>query len=200
MKIQQPYCSYQALAILASLLISSGNCHLYEASPRRCLSQGTLVCNFSGTSGNSIHGYVLFRPVFRPRRAPFNRCRVLISARVNGLSPGPHGFHVHTYGDERSQDGSSTGGHFLGPGNVNYSHGYPRDFVRHWGDFGNIIANSNGLGRYRRVDRLITLYDIMGRGMVIHANRDVGSESQPSGDSGPRQATCVIGLANPEIR
>lgn len=182
------------------LLISSVNCYFYGYSSQRCLSQSRLVCNFRATLGNSIEGFVLFRPVFRPQRGPFNGCKVLITARVHGLAPGPHGFHVHTYGDERSQDGSSTGGHFVGPGNVNFSHGYPRDFIRHWGDFGNIVANSNGVGRYRRVDRLITLHDILGRGMIIHANRDVGPKSQPSGDSGPRQAMCVIGLANPEIR
>lgn len=192
--------------ILVVTIDSSGEAkyvysHSSAYSGRSCSSQAPLVCNFRETSGDPVRGFVLFTPVYRFRRArfPLYRCRVLIQARVSGLSPGAHGFHVHTFGDEGSEDGTATGGHFNNPDDVPVAHGFPMNRVRHWGDFGNINADFDGIATYRRIDRLITLPSILGRGMVIHADRDQGGEIQPTGGSGSRVATCVIGYANPDI-
>src|SRR4051794_17954224 len=37
---------------------------------------------------------------------------VRVDAEVRGLTPGPHGFHIHEFGDCSSPDAMSTGGHF----------------------------------------------------------------------------------------
>ena len=47
---------------------------------------------------------------------------LLITGQIAGLKPGQHGFHVHTYGDLRSDDGSSAGGHYAPEG---HAHGSP---------------------------------------------------------------------------
>ena len=38
--------------------------------------------------------------------------KVLVDARVTGLTPGLHGFHVHDKGDCTAPDGTSAGPHF----------------------------------------------------------------------------------------
>src|SRR5882724_9666739 len=37
---------------------------------------------------------------------------VTVTGEITGLTPGPHGFHIHEFGDIPSKDGMSTGGHF----------------------------------------------------------------------------------------
>lgn len=93
-------------------------------------------------------------------------------------------------------DGGSTGGHFNNPYNVSVEHGLPRDPVRHWGDLGNLKAEG-GVAEFRRLDRVIRLSGIVGRGITVHALRDQGAAVQPTGGSGARIAVCVIGFANP---
>lgn len=157
-----------------------------------------------GTAGNeAVSGTVTFEAEFQfaPRRGRkgYHICNVRINARVNGLTPGKHGFHVHTYGDVRASDGTSTGDHFTNPAGVPIAHGYPSSPIRHWGDFGNLIADNNGVAVYNAVDTVVTIPSIIGRAVTIHAGEDKGPEFQPSGDSGSRVGVCVIGLANPDI-
>lgn len=171
--------------------------HSISVIRNACLSLPHLTCQFSPTTNNSVVGRVHFRPVFR--RYAFDshtRCLVLITAVVRNLTPGLHGFHIHQFGDIRSNDGTSTAGHFRNPRNRNVSHGFFFQRQRHWGDFGNLNAGPNGTAFYRRADRVIKPYGIVGRGMVIHALADRGPDFQPSGAAGPRQAHCVIGYAN----
>lgn len=81
----------------------------------------------------------------------------------------------------------------------NTPHGLPNDRIRHWGDFGSALADAQGFVKYRRTDRVVSFEGIVGRGMIVHALEDLGSEAQPTGGAGPRQAQCVIGYANPDI-
>lgn len=145
-------------------------------------------------------GVVLFEPRFWGKRG----CPVRITAKIEGLPVGFHGFHIHQFGDIRSSSGAAAGGHFVNPEADNSDLGYHSywwrantDNVPHWGDFGNLYANKNGMATYSRVDTRITLAGIVGRGMIIHSSRDKGPNFQPSGDSGSRQAQCVIGFAQP---
>ena len=55
------------------------------------------------TAGNTAEGTVTFTP---------KGDKVTVVANVTGLSPGPHGFHVHEKGDCSASDGMSAGGHF----------------------------------------------------------------------------------------
>lgn len=159
----------------------------------------SLTCSFRPTSGNTVEGTVLFTTEASRTGWLFRTCFVRITANIRNLSPGPHGFHIHEYGDVRSSDGSAAGDHFPNPFGVSTPHGFPESFRRHWGDFGSLNANSSGIATYSRLDSVITIPGIVGRGMIIHALPDQGPAEQPSGASGARQAQCVIGFANPNI-
>lgn len=116
---------------------------------------------------------------------------VSVQGNFEGLEPGNHGFHIHQYGDCRADDGTSAGGHFNPADN---DHGAPSDMDRHMGDLGNIEANDNGSATISYVDETITLNQILGRGIIIHAGED-DLTSQPTGAAGSRVACGVIGIA-----
>jgi Cu-Zn family superoxide dismutase len=120
---------------------------------------------------------------------------VEITGQISGLTPGPHGFHVHEFGDLSSKDGMSTGGHFNPEGK---KHGGIHDKERHVGDLGNITADAKGVAILNIKDKMIKLDGpncILGRGLIVHAKAD-DEKTQPSGDAGGRIGGGVIGAAN----
>lgn len=116
---------------------------------------------------------------------------VAVSGDFEGLTPGNHGFHIHEFGDCRAADGTSAGGHFNPGGN---DHGAPTDMERHMGDLGNLEVGENGSGMLEFTDATVSLEQILGRGIIIHAGED-DLESQPTGAAGSRVACGVIGIA-----
>jgi Cu-Zn family superoxide dismutase len=139
------------------------------------------------TAGNTAKGAVVF-----------SQAKDAISVIVNmeGLTPGRHGIHIHTYGDCSAPDASSAGDH-LNPGDK--PHAGPQDKDRHLGDLGNITANQEGKVNYETVDSAISLSgarNVIGRALVIHADPD-DLKTAPSGRSGSRISCGVIGVANP---
>jgi Cu-Zn family superoxide dismutase len=117
-----------------------------------------------------------------------------ITADVEGLSPGKHGFHIHEYGDCSALDATSAGGHF-NPEDM--PHGAPTDMERHVGDLGNLIADPEGMAHYQRMDSLISFsgpHSIIGLAVIIHQGED-DFTSQPTGNAGSRVACGVIGIA-----
>lgn len=119
---------------------------------------------------------------------------VRVTGRVEGLTPGDHGFHVHEFGDLSDlATGESAGGHFDANG---HEHGKPSARERHTGDLGNITANEEGVARIDTVDAIIALHgehSILGRSIVVHADAD--TFVQPTGGAGARIAVGVIGIA-----
>lgn len=142
------------------------------------------AATLSPTEGHEVRGTVTFTEVDEGVR---------VVARVQGLSEGEHGFHIHENGDCSAADASSAGGHFAPEGSP---HGRPTDSPseRHTGDLGNLEANAEGVARYERVDTLITLGEgsnsIVDRAVIIHEQPD--SFGQPAGNAGPRLACGVI--------
>ncbi|KAF7153223.1 hypothetical protein RHSIM_Rhsim01G0210600 [Rhododendron simsii] len=121
-----------------------------------------------------------------------------VNVRITGLAPGPHGFHLHEYGDT-TNGCVSTGAHF-NPNKL--THGAPEDEVRHAGDLGNIIANADGVAEATIVDSLIPLTGpnaVIGRALVVHELEDDlgkgGHElSLTTGNAGGRLACGIVGL------
>ncbi|KAJ6904418.1 superoxide dismutase [Populus alba x Populus x berolinensis] len=121
-----------------------------------------------------------------------------VNARITGLTPGPHGFHLHQYGDT-TNGCVSTGAHF-NPNNL--THGAPEDEIRHAGDLGNIVANADGVAEAIIVDNQIPLSGpntVIGRALVVHElEDDLGKGrhelSSTTGNAGGRLACGVVGL------
>ncbi len=137
------------------------------------------------TKGNSATGTVTFIQAENGTR---------IVAEVRNLSPGRHGFHIHEFGDCTAPDATSAGGHF---NPTDLPHAGPEAPSHHVGDLGNIEVRPDGTARYDRVIPGVQLdgeHGIIGRAVVIHQGAD-DLTSQPSGDSGPRVACGVIGIA-----
>jgi superoxide dismutase, Cu-Zn family len=108
-----------------------------------------------------------------------------IIADLNGLKPGPHGFHVHESGDCSSHDGMSAGGHY-NPHNKH--HGGPDSTERHVGDLGNIVADQDGHAHYDRVDAQVHLrgpHSVIGRSIIVHEDED-DLKTDPAGNAGKR--------------
>jgi Cu-Zn family superoxide dismutase len=126
---------------------------------------------------------------------------VLIKINIKGLNKNSyHGFHVHESGDLTDQC-TSMCAHF-NPYKKN--HGCPGMKERHVGDLGNLVTDKNGNANYTMVDDVIKLRgtksNIIGRGLIIHADRDdCGQGGQPdsltTGHAGKRIACAVIGYA-----
>ena len=126
---------------------------------------------------------------------------VAISYRIKGLSDGKHGFHIHEYGD--LTDGCTSACAHFNPDNE--VHGGLETSVRHFGDLGNIESQksiSAGEIYLPKAKLDSSKYGILGRMMIVHADRDdLGkggdAESLKTGNAGKRLACGVIGLAEP---
>jgi superoxide dismutase, Cu-Zn family len=143
------------------------------------------VCVLYPTQGNKVQGTIWFILTDKGVR---------VVADIQGLQEGKHGFHIHEFGDCSSPDASSAGGHFNPAGK---QHGGPMDMNRHLGDMGNLEADARGNAHLEYVDPEIILSgpnSIIGRAVVVHKETD-DLKSQPAGNSGPRVACGVIGLA-----
>jgi superoxide dismutase, Cu-Zn family len=83
---------------------------------------------------------------------------------------------------------------------MHHPHGLPDKENRHAGDFGNLESDQNGNADFKlTVDNISLagrLNPIIGRGLVVHAKPDDGS--QPTGNAGDRIAVGVIGVKNPK--
>ncbi len=126
---------------------------------------------------------------------------VRVVATVTGLTPGDHGFHVHSgMSCEAAPTPESNGtavpagaaaGHFAG---TDSTHGAPDAAMRHDGDLGNITADASGAATYDRLDARLSLSgdrSIAGRAVIVHEGTD-DLTSQPSGAAGARVACGLV--------
>jgi Cu-Zn family superoxide dismutase len=144
------------------------------------------VLHSVGKSG--VSGHVVFQQVGN---------RIRVTAKIRGLSPGKHGFHIHQFGDLSDvAKGESAGGHWNPEG---MPHGAPDTKERHVGDLGNVDANAEGTATIDQYDRMLKFHgrdSIIGRSVVVHEKPD--TFVQPTGAAGGRVAFGTIGWAKPE--
>jgi superoxide dismutase, Cu-Zn family len=112
---------------------------------------------------------------------------VSVRVEVQGLTPGFHGFHIHTVGSCVGPDFASAGGHFNPQG-----HNHPM----HAGDMPVLLINSDGSGEVRLTDGLFKvadLFDADGSAIIIHAGPDnyanIPSRYAPNGPDATTLAT-----------
>lgn len=118
---------------------------------------------------------------------------VHVVAQVQGLPPGPHGFHLHAVGTCEGPDFKTAGDHF---NPTNAPHGAPAAPAHHAGDFGNIEVGADGTGNADFTTTMLTLgggagNDAIGKAVIVHADKD-DLTSQPSGNAGARVACGVV--------
>lgn len=168
-----------------SVLAGAAFASLFLAGCATSMSGPSATAELSGRSGASVSGSVRFTEVGGKLR---------VEARVAGLTPGEHGFHVHEVGDCSAADATSAKGHFNPAGK---QHGHHGGSERHGGDMPNLLADASGNADFRADVSGLTLNgqtSVVGRSVVIHADPD-DYKSQPAGNSGKRVACGVI-LAN----
>jgi Cu-Zn family superoxide dismutase len=167
-----------AALAFASLLTAQHNPH--HAGPTKALSI------LRPTKDSSARGLVTFTQ---------EGDKVKVVADVTGLQPNQkHAMHIHEFGDLRSDDGMSAGGHYNPEG---HEHGLPDKHARHAGDLGNLTADASGNAHYEITVENISIAGknaILGRGVVVHAKVDDGG--QPTGNAGGRIAVGGIGAMN----
>lgn len=143
------------------------------------------VCVFDARHSKGVAGEVRMRAI--------GDQTTRFECALTGLTSGPHGFHVHTYGDLR--EGCKSACDHYNP--TNERHGGARGRHRHAGDLGNIIADEHGRCT-QSVVADVRLDDIIGRMLIVHADEDdLGASDHPdsskTGNSGVRVACGVIG-------
>lgn len=145
------------------------------------------VCVISPTEGHKANGVLLLTQT---------SAGVQVTGEIKGLKPGEHGFHIHEFGDLRSPDGTSLGGHY---NPTNMPHAGPHEKMHHEGDLGNIKANGMGVAQVNVLAEGLKLHFIIGRSIVVHADVDDLKTQKPPGNAGARIGVGVIGVANPAI-
>jgi superoxide dismutase, Cu-Zn family len=111
--------------------------------------------------------------------------------KANGLTPGPHGLHIHAVGQCTGDSFSGAGPHWNPDGK---QHGLSNSMGAHKGDLPQIIADKRGKGmvRFMIMAPLSDVIDGDGAAFIIHANPDDG-KTDPSGNSGPRLLCGAFG-------
>ena len=141
------------------------------------------VAALDPTAGNNAKGTIGFE-----QRGD----KVFVDAKMSGLAPGAHGFHVHEKGDCSSSDGMSAGGHF---NPTSKPHGNPASAEHHGGDMPALVADASGNASFQgelapmSVGAGVT--DIVGKAVIVHKDAD-DYATQPTGNSGARVACGVI--------
>jgi len=93
---------------------------------------------------------------------------VHVVARLTGLTPGLHAFHLHAHGD--CTDAAATGTHHAPDGSARDEH--------HGGEFGALVADENGQATLNMLLAGISLapgggsQSVLGRSIVVHAAPD----------------------------
>ena len=118
--------------------------------------------------------------------------KVAFTAKMSGLPPGGHGFHIHEKGDCNSPDGMSAGAHFNPMGKA---HAHPSDPDHHAGDMPMLTADPAGVvyatGELDVISIGSGAADIVGKAVIVHKDPD-DFKTQPTGNSGARLACGVI--------
>jgi superoxide dismutase, Cu-Zn family len=172
------------IAVLIIFVASLAGCSRGGSADGRGDAVEKAIAVLHPTTGNTVFGTVAFTKA---------KDGVRVAVRIEGLPAGPHGFHIHEYGDCSSPDGTSAGGHF-NPDNA--PHAGPTDKRRHVGDLGNIVADNSGVATLDVIDPMLAFEgknSIIGRSVIVHADPD-DFTTQPTGGAGARLACGVIGI------
>lgn len=163
---------------------------IIESTGKRAILKGFGQSNF-GSAVAELKNEDGVLGVIRFYQKEENLC--IIDGTIDGLFSGEHGLHIHEFGD-LSEDCNSIGPHF-NPDNL--KHGGPSDSERHYGDLGNIMADSSGRASFVKEDGVVKVHDIIGRSIAVTSERDDlgcgnNEASKTNGNSGKPLACAII--------
>lgn len=116
---------------------------------------------------------------------------LMLRVDLTGVTPGPHGIHLHAVGRCDAPDFATAGPHW-NPGQR--QHGVDNPAGLHGGDLPNIVVDASGSGRLdQRVASMVSPFDVDGVAIVVHAQPD-DLRSDPSGNSGARVLCGVFAM------
>jgi Cu-Zn family superoxide dismutase len=123
---------------------------------------------------------------------------MVITPKLSGLPPGEHGFHIHDKGDcepgmneGKPAAGFAAGGHY-DPAHTK-KHLGPLSTAGHRGDLHVLVVDDGGHATKGVVAPHLTVEQIRGRSIIIHAAGDNYSDTPvPLGGGGARIACGVI--------
>lgn len=175
-------------SILCSLLILSA-CNSQEEAvapePEQSVGFEMLRADIKNGDGESIGEALISK----------SNDSLFLDLTVSTISPGSHGFHIHTIGACETPDFKSAGGHW-NPTSAEHGIENPNGF--HAGDLPNLEVDSDGNASLVQLalgnivsGAADTLLDDDGGAIVIHADADDLS-SDPAGNAGPRIACGVF--------
>ena len=185
-----------ALAMLSIAIVALCAMHVRTIRAQGNVLQAQAILH--GAPGSGITGVVRFTQA--PAGSGMPEPTVDVDARIDGLTPGLHGIHIHENGNCDSVTGpfSGAGGHF-DPGPFGNS-GPDVNHPFHMGDIPNLDVNPAGVGRLRHTTSRITLsagplsvFDTSGSAVVVHQNIDQGiTGAAGSGVSGGARVACGV--------
>lgn len=120
---------------------------------------------------------------------------VHVNVKVEGLTTGLHGIHIHTTGS-CTPTFLAAGGHY-NPAPA-HEHGLENPAGPHAGDLPNLVVDLEGHGTLNAKTDRVTLAELFagdGSAFIIHANRDdqvTNTGSAGPGNSGARIACAVV--------
>ncbi|WP_254901711.1 superoxide dismutase family protein [Thalassobacillus devorans] len=162
------------------------------------LALGLIGCQSSSRSNATIGMYNQDGDMIGTAKLTERSEGVQVLVNVEGLEPGPHGFHVHEFPVCEGPDFTSAGNHYNPTGKM---HGLMNTEGPHVGDMPNLEADESGmvveaevmLPEATLLDGKNSLMKGEGTSLVIHEAIDDGF-SQPAGDAGERVACGKIQL------
>jgi Cu-Zn family superoxide dismutase len=121
-----------------------------------------------------------------------------IVPNLKGLSPGPHGFHVHVNADcspaeqgGKKAAGMAAGGHF--DPNSTGKHRGPLSTEGHKGDLPVLVVDAGGRAHETMLAPHLTVDAVKGRSLMVHAGGDnFADEPAPLGGGGARFACGTV--------
>ena len=119
---------------------------------------------------------------------------VTIDVKVEGLSAGKHGAHIHS-GATCGDAGKAAGPHW--DPNATGKHGDPATsaMMHHAADMPNIEVGASGKGSMHFRTTNFKLDDLIGKTIIVHETRDNYTDSPANGGSGSRIGCGVIQAA-----
>lgn len=175
-------------------------------------------------SCNQVKGFVKFwndkETVMRFPSLPSGEGTITVEIKLTHLTPGFHGIHIHEYGDLRTetkegkQECCANVCQHYNPTGAQHGSFKLHGKNTHAGDLcNNVLADKNGTASFvfqyiPDYNKMFEIEDILGRSIVIHANKDdlgVNRDQDPTGsgktgNAGAKIACAIIGRMKPFLK